>query len=107
MSNEAEKFDCRLLRELYFLVKAANAETDLRERLARLERIADMLESFARIEPQMDSGFWFDWISRRIDALQEQLDDLYDDDWQGPALLRLSTIDFPVFSRSHFGSRRT
>jgi hypothetical protein len=53
--TEAEKLDARLMRELHFLVKAANAETDLQMRLDQLYRASDVLESYLCIMPELDS----------------------------------------------------
>jgi hypothetical protein len=53
-NGRAEKLECRMMRELHFLIKAANQETDLRERLARLQHVGDLLESLSRIMPELD-----------------------------------------------------
>lgn len=93
----------RLMRELTFLIAAANKETDLRKRMERLQHAGAVLESIFRIAPELDASFWYSSLQRELDACQEQIDDLYDDDWQGPALLRLSTLLNVTSSSQHHG----
>jgi len=82
----AEKFDCRLMKELHYLVKAANQETDLRMRLERLQNVANILESISRVMPELDAAFHYEWLERQIDACQEAIVEQQDgDDWKSSA----------------------
>ena len=58
------------MRELTFLIAAANKETDLRKRMERLQHAGDLLESLSRIMPELDSGFWFSSLQRELIDLQ-------------------------------------
>ena len=82
----AEIVEFRLMRELFFLVEAANAETNLRKRLERLQSVGNVLESVLRILPEIDGGFWFESFQQQIDACQEKIDALHEDNegWKIP-----------------------
>jgi hypothetical protein len=54
----------RLMRELTFLIAAANKETDLRKRMERLQHAGDVLESIFRIAPELDAVLVFIFAAR-------------------------------------------
>lgn len=80
--SEHDLIEFRVMRELTFLIAAANTEADLPKRLERLQRAGDVLESLSRIIPGIDAGFWFSSLEREIEACQEKIAELYGDDEQ-------------------------